>query len=463
MKRYLFLIASCMCLFVSCDKDKTALDGSEKEDISESSLFHTWVYDHPEDGVSEVLTFKETGVFYYSSKVTEPYSFECDNVMGRYTLSENNITGGYELNGMPVSVDLTIMKLNDCELTLRANSLGMTFTYNKCIGDIDIEFLDNVIPNYSELISYDIISFSSHNPDIAEVDVFTGEISAVGAGQCYVDVITDQGTVTIHVNIKADVFDYSVYLGKTESEIRHEFGDDTYNTKDDQISYVIETGERVIFQFDVKPMVVATIGVDYNNSPSYDEEIMRSFLESKYYYSNDLSTDQLDVYMDVDGSSLSDLSFVVNILKGESRVVYNAFSFAPIKDHSVVLGRTRNEAVAMYGNDMFIDDDGWIVYDLSSYEDNVSELWLKNTDQTISSVIVKLASGVDKGMIHDYLKEEYRYYEEYSDGVSLAYTDVDETMVIFFDLNENAIYYMLPSEPYVKSMDPKVLVQSLRL
>lgn len=436
--RKLFLLALSV-LFIGCSNK------GQHTPVQEFDIFHTWVYDSPEKGVTESMTFTPDGVFYYSNKVTGMYEFENVGNMGRFSVIDNNITGSYELNGIPYFLDCTILDLSEYEITLKFNNTGLTFTYNKLVGSIDLPFMDKTAPDYVKFVDDEIMSFRSHDDSIIESDDTTGELEAVGVGKTYVDIKTEAGTAVLSVHVLCDYVDYSQYLNKTESEIREVFGNDLYRNTETKIGYELATGEIVIFEFDSMPRIVKTIGVDYSSSDIYDEEKMISFIGSKYMYSEDFSSDQVASYMDAGLTSLAQLSLIVNVVKGKSQVVYNSFNFAPFKDHSIALGKSKEEIHSLYygpESELYYENDGFII--MKTWEENVSELSFYVVNDFVSAVFVYLNDNVDADAAHKHLSSLYTYCPDLPNEDELAYVSKDETFVIFYTISDNYVTYMFP-------------------
>lgn len=442
MKKLLVVLFAC-CLFAACESD----DNHSIDEGFTGDLLNTWVYDHPEEGITEVISFKDNGVFYFSDKVTGIFDFENESVMGRYTRSGDVLSCSFMLYERPQFVEYTIMELDECKLTLKLIDMGLSFTYHKLVGECHVDFLVTTSIDVDEMTTSSILSYKSHDTDIAEVNSKTGEVTGVGAGQTYIDVVTEKGTVVVLVVVETTIVDYSSYLGMTEAQIREEFGNDTSRETDDKIAYMID-GAQVIFNFSSMPRVVDGIGVDYSGSKSYDEDAMKSYLATKYYYSHDLSGDSTDVYMDVDGSSLSEVSFLVNVVKGKSQVVYLAYDFAPFKEHNIALGKTKDEIYAIYGGadayNLILDKDELLAYDFRYTETGVSELWFYFRESEIYAVNVVLDGSSSSQEIHKYLSKKYTYYPEYSNSDELKYVSKDDTFVIFYTISENSVIYMIP-------------------
>ena len=73
MKKLLVVLFAC-CLFAACESD----DNHSNDEGFTGDILNTWVYDHPEEGITEVISFKDNGVFYFSDKVTGIFDFEND-------------------------------------------------------------------------------------------------------------------------------------------------------------------------------------------------------------------------------------------------------------------------------------------------------------------------------------------------------------------------------------------------
>ena len=157
------------------------------------------------------------------------------------------------------------------------------------------------------------------------------------------------------------------------------------------------------------------------------------------------------------------MSFIVSIVKGKSQVVYNAYNFAPFKDHSVTLGKSRDEIYELYnGKDyeyLILDEAEYLAYYL--LEKNAEQLWLYFTDSIVTATEVVLYSTVDLDEIHGYLATEYNYQKDYSTEDEYAYISKDEKIVVFLTKSDRTVFYMLPTQT-TKSVDIKEAYKMLK-
>lgn len=170
----LFAFMLCAIAFCACSND----DDDPVIDYA-NLLVGQWVYDHPEEGVWETIKFTSSGMFYYSNSNEILYDFENENVNGRYFVDGNLVTGTYTLNeSIQMNLDMQITKINDLEFTAKFNDTGLTFTYARLLDSEIVEYQEMISPNYSNLLrDVDIIGYSSHNTNIAQVDATTGKVT----------------------------------------------------------------------------------------------------------------------------------------------------------------------------------------------------------------------------------------------------------------------------------------------
>lgn len=213
-------------------------------DIAKMIVGPLWVYDHPEEKVWEVIRFVESGNVYYSNKNGD-WDFENENTNGTYKIDQKTITGNVKLYGT-ISMDFywVVTTISDMEFTIKAYTSGAyvgRFTYAKQLETLNLVVGDLSSPNYQQLVGdVKIIGFKSHNSSCISVDNETGEISALSGGHTYVDIITDNGTAVISVNVERPKsfwnMNYKDFLGTKWNVVANTFG--TAFTRDETKKYM---------------------------------------------------------------------------------------------------------------------------------------------------------------------------------------------------------------------------------
>lgn len=213
--------------------------------IHPEKLAGDWVYDHPEEGVWEIMKFTSSGVFYYSNDVAT-WNIENNRNDGRYSVSGDHgerLHGEYTEGGQPREVNMVFSSLNDYSFTATFAETGLTFTYARLLASQKMKKGEKLTPNYQGLVNnVEIHNYMSHDKSIATVDFNTGEITAVAvSGRTYIDVSTSSGTAVVEVLVSdADhpFDDYYWAFGKTINEVEKQMGNKyLYKNEASGISY----------------------------------------------------------------------------------------------------------------------------------------------------------------------------------------------------------------------------------
>lgn len=169
------------------------------------AILGKWVWDK---NYWELFNFLGNGKVYYSNedKARKIYN---DNASGDYTIdTENNTLTLHVLptGGTPMTVIMSITAINRYCFTAKfflenGQSTG-TYTYSKLLDTLELTVDSTVAPDYHVDDETIISGFKSHNTKIVDVDSVTGELKGKKTGRTYVDVITDEGTAVVEVNVK---------------------------------------------------------------------------------------------------------------------------------------------------------------------------------------------------------------------------------------------------------------------
>ena len=226
----IFLLASILVagIFLAWKSAKTPTP----KDIR-AAMCHTWVYDKMEENNREKDIFIESGVL-YTSYCMKNFNINVNDT-GTYTIERGNhfitITKAQQKNGEIVlmKIDWSIDTITPLQATFTTNmmndsiELNNTFTYSRQISQLYVSVHHGLTPEYEELIpterqaykSYEdgkitgytikdpkIITFKSHDLNIATVNPKSGQIVGIQKGTTYIDVVTTEGTAVVEVNVQ---------------------------------------------------------------------------------------------------------------------------------------------------------------------------------------------------------------------------------------------------------------------
>lgn len=276
----LFLYIFCLMCLVSCEKEEITM---------KDQLLGEWVYDHPDEGVWEKLKFIESGLFYYSNDFRGEFNFSNDLNDGRYSIYDNNkVEISYTLNGTAQMGRLTVQEIKKYSFTAefftgKNESVGV-FTYAKLLRSYEMERGERILPDYATLVQTDIRGFKSHNTQILRVDEGTGEITAVGPGLSYVDVITEEGTAVVEIKVAGLWPDYTTNLGQTMEEVKGVYGV-PYWDYNSRIYYKLMEHEFIYFLAFTADITTNKIyAVNFVLKEDCDWQIALDYLRQLYYF-----------------------------------------------------------------------------------------------------------------------------------------------------------------------------------
>lgn len=172
------------------------------------NLLGTWVTDVI-GYVWERDIFGENGYFYaqWSREVIFPTTNESGQ--GTYTIDDATKTVKVSARtpyNMLINVEYRITSYDRYSFNTDVYSGGDktgVFYYQRVLSSIKLTPKTTEQPNYYTLVGTSKISgYNTHNEKIATVDKTTGNITAVAKGITYIDVITNNGTAVVEVNVE---------------------------------------------------------------------------------------------------------------------------------------------------------------------------------------------------------------------------------------------------------------------
>ena len=149
----------------------------------------------------------------YYSNIDAARGLYNENASGEYTIdtSTNRLTlKVLPTGGTQMTVVMAMTAISKYSFTAKfyltdGQSTG-TFTYAKQLGSIDLKVDETILPEYDKMVESGTIitNYLSHNNKIAEVNSETGEIIAKKGGRTYIDIVTEDGTAVLEVNVEKE-------------------------------------------------------------------------------------------------------------------------------------------------------------------------------------------------------------------------------------------------------------------
>lgn len=457
MKKIYFLLVACMVVFTSCTKHhddlfKLQIDQLEGE----------WVYDHPEEGVWETQTFYPSGVFYYSNKVDGGWKLQNSMNEGRYWIDgDNKVTCQYLFNGVSSQVKMTVLEITPYSYTAEYNDgaiLGR-FTYARLLSEVELIPGETKAIDYSSMVKIDIKGFKTHNAKIATVDN-SGNITAVGLGHTYVDVVTDEGTAVIEVIVfdRNNMFgDYSFAFGKTIPEIIEIVGQD-YILSDDNVGVIYYLDDYLADELAFITGLYDTSHVEFVKltlNDNISKTVIIAHLKDRYTYFSDADgiynfiTDQtvnnnpIAIIYDTNKSTLS---YVV--LKPSDR--WTDFSYLFGQSDSMVNSEMKELGYTYFFSDYTYSKDGSDYYIINDSNDASMVGFVFNGENKMCEYWVYLYDDYMSyaNDIISWLKSKYVISTEESSNTQIVFYDNANRMRIVFDASGYVSYTDSKQTPF---------------
>ncbi|MBR7031594.1 MAG: hypothetical protein IKI06_10240 [Prevotella sp.] len=465
----LILLFNMVC---SCTDSDSSSDSDSKtswwSEIPEK-IVGDWVYDHPEESVWEIMSFTKTGVFTYSND--SYWDIHNENVTGRYYINEDKLTGTYYRDGITLNLDVVIKSINNYEFTAKFNDTGLTFTYSKRISVKEMKIGETITPDYEYDLWHSlngnatkddagqIFRYSSHNIKVATVDANSGEITAVGGGRTYIDVVTDKGTAVVEVNIEEPkyfvAYDYTQFIGATKKTVIDTF-EGMYTSEDDTMIYNYKgiaqqtikdvNWEVISFTFNHDTQLVVSITLKAKDDVWFTNEEMYEYLSHEYYVYEQGTEDSYKAF--INEEKYDDATVGITWDYNLRTLTYTKIDDRSIIqiDYSYLLGKTNAEAKeAMNGITPSVDTEETLSFMLNDDYVRTVICQFKNTKNELKDVIqivqVRLQNGIDQEAIKTELASKYQFTGE-SAG-TLFYYNTDKSLEIKYVLEYNMIQYRL--------------------
>lgn len=443
MKKLFAFMLCAIAFCASCNDDEDPV--VDYADL----LVGEWVYDHPEESVWETIKFTSSGMFYYSNSNEILYDFENENVNGRYFVDGDLVTGTYTLNeNIQMNLDMQITKINELEFTAKFNDTGLKFTYARLLDSETVEYQETILPNYSNLLrNIDIIGYSSHNTNIAQVDATTGKVTGVSSGRTYIDIITSEGTAVVEIIVKGMFpYDFGEFIGAEKTEIYETFGNKPVGEEEDVIVYQNLSEEIQYVRIGINSLTgkVTDISIYFRNVDSSYANNVTEYLEKLYTIYEKGTTATYKAYInnkEFDKASIGITWDITNM-----QLTYVALPYDLFTDYSPFLGKTRKEVKSMMNDQQSIMEDQYkLAFGISDGKvDLVCCFYtfdLIDTYETVQVVITQLTNSLKTNEVHAYLAKKYVYLENESTNLEKVYLTKDGLVAIFYTIDYGQVSY----------------------
>lgn len=440
-----FVFVLCAIAFCSCCKEV------EKPTIDYASLLvGQWVYDHPEDGVWEIMEFTSSGMFYYSNS-NDLYEFENENVNGSYFVNGSLVTGTCKLNEYTnINLDMRILDINSVQFTAKFNETGLTFTYAKQLKSMTIEFGEAVSLNRENLIAggIKILGYSSHNTKIAKVDPATGEVTGMSAGRTYIDIVTSEGTAVVEIIVKGLLpYNFDEFIGVEKSVIYETLGAYPIEEEDGVIVYQNLTDEIQYLRIGVNLLSGKVSDIRLyisNNVKSGYVDRMTEYLERLYVKYDKGTTETYKAYINSDQLLSATVGITWDI--PNMQITYVAINHDLFTDYSPLLGKTQDEVKCiMKDSQLYREDKCQLAYAINDGKIDLLGCYYTydfvNTLETAIAIIAVLNDTLQEEEVLNYLRKKYIYLEDESTDMDKVFLTSDGLIVIFYTPEYKRVQY----------------------
>lgn len=436
------------------------------------AIIGKWIWD---GSYWESINFLENGKVYYSNADAARGIYN-ENASGEYTIdtSTNRLTlKVLPTGGTQMTVIMAMTAISKYSFTAKfyltdGQSTG-TFTYAKQLGAIELKGGETVLPEYEKLVESGTVvtKYQIHNNKIAEVNSETGEITAKKGGRTYVDIVTEDGTAVLEVNVeKEKVFwnmNYEDFLGTRWNDVANVFGtaftrDDTKrymyydysagSLNDQQDNILDENWSMLAFYFDPDQNsgTVKAVVLVQKVDAWFTAEEMNQYLKEKYHIYEKGTSETFKAFINNEDFEKATVGITWDMT--DKVLMFQLITHETAKptfDYGRYIGKTREEAKDLmkseFGVSPSTDSDTNLGFRLNT--DYVTYVSFKfDTAGTINYIQVRLTEGLDPNVVSEELGKAYslidnsggNYFYQNSDG-KLRVTYMPSSNVIQFKMN----------------------------
>lgn len=455
------------------DGDETEVSPIKKGKVSlpsvevdlKKAILGTWIWD---GSYWESMKFIENGKVYYSNAEAARGIYN-DIALGDYTIdpSTNRLTlKVLPTGGTQMIVVMAITAINKYSFTakfyLTNGELTGTFTYAKQLASLELNGGEITTPEYSAFVESGtvITKYQSHNPQIAEVNSETGEITAKMGGRTYIDIVTEDGTAVVEVVVKSFMqYNYEDFIGVNKQMITNTF-EHVYTTDGDDMIYNYRKGsvaeeegvvkdatwDQIVFRFDSSTGLVKTISLLAKKDVWFTPEEMTQYL-SKHFYVDETGGDE-GVKAFTNAENFEEATIRVTWDMRNGILIYAAIlhqAETSVLDYGGYLGKTRDEVKSMMnGYTVLSETEERIGYTIGGDYLRMVRFSFKASSgikDTVQEVVLYLNTDIDPGFVKSEIEKTYKY----SDGVEgsyLNYYSEDMKIRVVYQITSNLIQFI---------------------
>lgn len=317
---------------------------------------------------------------------------------------------------------------------------------------------EDYLPDYKDIVGDATIQhLSSRNDYIATVDESTGIIRGIDSGKTIIDILTDQGTASIHITVKAFIVDdYESLIGSSRTNVNNFYGVmPSYADNDDLIfkfnSLPFPEGRREVGNWDnmiVKMTnpnsgIVTAVVLTSKEDAWFSAEEMNEYLCERFYAYNDDTTENNIAYLNSDKKENATVEILWDMTN--KILTFKAFSIPksiPVYDFGRYMGKTREEAKEMITAELGLkplsDTNNSLTYIMGNDQID-AVIFSFNSTGSIQSIQVRLAGNVDKDDVKNELDSIYPLFA--SDEDQIIYQTSDNKIRVYYLLSYNTIKY----------------------
>ena len=429
------------------------------------AILGKWIWD---GSYWESFNFLENGKVYYSNADAARGMYN-ENASGEYTIdtSTNRLTlKVLPTGGTQMTVVMAITAISKYSFTakfyLTNGELTGTFTYAKQLASIELNGGEITTPEYSAFVESGtvITKYQSHNPQIAEVNSETGEITAKMGGRTYIDIVTEDGTAVVEVVVKSFMqYNYEDFIGVNKQMITNTF-EHVYTTDGDDMIYNYRKGsvaeeegvvkdatwDQIVFRFDSSTGLVKTISLLAKKDVWFTPEEMTQYL-SKHFYVDETGGDEgVKAFSNAENFEEATIRVTWDMRNGiltYAAILHQAET--SVLDYGGYLGKTRDEVKSMMnGYTVLSETEERIGYTIGGDYLRMVRFSFKASSgikDTVQEVVLYLNTDIDPGFVKSEIEKTYKY----SDGVEgsyLNYYSEDMKIRVVYQITSNLIQFI---------------------
>lgn len=435
MKRILYMFGI-LALLGACREEEA--NGPEQLVASAANMAGTWVWQAEGQDAVEVMKFTMDGDFHFTDRL-EKVPFE-DVAAGSYSIISSNASvlathGDTKLN-------FTVTSLTANEMTIRHKSNGATATYARLATVLEISHNMSFKPDYGLYLAGSIKSYRSHNEKTASVDK-QGTVIGKSEGITLIDVVTSEGVAVVLVKVDGLIYDYTQAIGLTRDEVCATYGTPMVVT-DETVFYT--TDEKMItYNINKRTRVVDAIYIIYNKK-GFSNAALVDYLTNKYYA---YKAETAGTFYTFTNGSTYETSNVKITFDGTKHLTYTYINHDLFEDFSIALGKTRDDVVYMYGDDLkcLVDRPSFVEYtigdEVQGYPgvDIMEEVKFSFDNGFTAQVELRLHNQLRTETVTAFLKSRYSQREGNAGDRHLYYYDSTRKLVVDYIPDDCEIRY----------------------